>query len=132
MSPVWRTKLCRHIGPDAQWQLVLDGRDAGLFSKLVALGSGASVRMEGGIEEAVGLGQMADRYQVEVVQGAVEDELLRLLTVESCGSSGSGLVRVERASREIALQAFDAFAATAGFMEVGEDSARRCWGRCWR
>jgi len=123
---VWRAKLCGDIGSEARWQLALDGEEAGLFRKLVALGSGAAVRVEGGVGGLMGLGLMADRYQVEAVQGAVEEAVVRLLTVESCGgvlawSSGSGLVRVERASRELALRSFDDFARTAGFMEVGEE-----------
>jgi hypothetical protein len=74
---------------------------------------------------AVGL--MADRYQVEAVQGAVEDAVLKLMTVDSCGmllacSSGSGLVRVELASRELALREFDEFSKTAGFMALGEEA----------
>ena len=69
LSPVWRAKLCGDIGGEARWQLALDGGEAGLFSKLVALGSGAAVRMEGGVEEVMALGLMADRYQVEAVQG---------------------------------------------------------------
>ena len=85
LSPVWRAKLCGAIGGEARWQLALDRSEAGLFSKVVALGSGAAVTMEGGLEAAVGLGRMADRYQVEAVQGAVEDAVVRLLTVESCG-----------------------------------------------
>jgi hypothetical protein len=133
LSPVWRAKLCGDIGGEARWQLTLDGGETGLFRQLVALGSGAAVRIEGGLEGAMGLGLMADRYQVEAVQGALEEEVVRLLTVESCGgvmawSSGSGLVRVERASRELALRSFDEFPRTDGFMEVG----RRRWGRCWR
>ena len=105
----------------------MDGSEAGLFSKVVALGSGVAVTMEGGLEAAVGLGRMADRYQVEAVQGAVEDAVMRLLTVESCGRVlaygwGSGLVRVERACRELALREFDEFARTAGFMDVGEEA----------
>ena len=126
LSPVWRAKLCGDIGGEARWQLALDGGETGLFRKLVALGSGAAVTVEGGVEGLMGLGLMADRYQVEAVQGAVEEAVVRLLTVESCGgalawSSGSGLVRVERASREVALREFDDFARTAGFMEVGEE-----------
>ena len=55
---------------------------------MVVLGSGAAVSMEGGLEAAVELGRMADQYQVEAVQGAVEDVVVAvvLLTVESCGS----------------------------------------------
>jgi hypothetical protein len=52
-------------------------------------------------------------------------KLLRVLA----WSSGSGLARVERASRELALREFDDFARTA----VGPwRSGRRCWVRCWR
>ena len=111
-----------------KWELALDSGEAGLFSKLAALCSGAAtVTIEGGLEAAVGLGQMADRYQVEAVQAAVGDAVVRLLTVASCGrvvacGLGSGLVRVERASREVALREFDEFARTAGFMEVGEEA----------
>ena len=128
VEPVWRAKLCRAIGGEARWQLALDRSEAGLFSKVVALGSGASVTMEGGLEAAVGLGRMADRYQVEA--GAVEDAVVRLLTVASCGRVvacgwGCWLVRVEgasRLSRELALREFDEFAGTAGFMEVWEEA----------
>jgi hypothetical protein len=124
---VWRTKLCGDIGREARWQLVLDGSEAGLFSALLELGSGASVTVEGGPSEVAALWQMADRYQVEAVQPTLELAVVRLLTVESCGrvlelSSGSGAGRLERASREMALGAFDEFAATAGFMEVGEEA----------
>jgi hypothetical protein len=126
LSPVWRAKLCGFIGGDARWQLALDGGEAGPFRQLVALGSGASVTVEGGVGGVVALGLMADRYQVEAVQGAVEEAAVGLLTVESCGEvlarvSGSGLGRVEGASRELALQAFDQFTSTAGFMKVGEE-----------
>jgi hypothetical protein len=74
----------------------------------------------------MGLGLMADRYQVDVVQVVVEEAVMRLLTVESCGtmlalSTGSGLLRVEGASRELARREFDDFARTEGFMKVGDE-----------
>ena len=125
LSPVWRAKLCGDIWRGAR-QLALEAGDAGLFSKLLALGSGAAVKVEGGLGGLMALGLMADRYQVEAVQGAVEEAVVGLLTVEMCcgvlaWSSGSGLERVARASRELALREFDEFARTAGFMEVGEE-----------
>jgi hypothetical protein len=48
------------------------------------------------------------------------------LTVESCGrilttACGSGLVRLERASRKLVLREFDQFAKCAGFMNVSEE-----------
>ena len=126
LSPVWRAKLCGEMGGETRWQLALDGGEAFMFSKLIKLGSGESVTIEGGLGGVVALGLMADRYQVEAVQGAVEDAVVKLLTLENCGrfltwSSGSGLVRVERASRELALREFEQFSTTSGFMEIGEE-----------
>ena len=69
---------------------------------------------------------MADRYQVEVVQCSVEDAVLTLLTLETCGSIlvssfGSGLTRVQSESREFALRKFDDFSKSPGFMEIDEE-----------
>jgi hypothetical protein len=69
---------------------------------------------------------MADRYQLEAIQGEVEEAVMDRLTVESCGrilttACGSGLVRLERASRKLALREFDQFAECAGFMDVSEE-----------
>ena len=68
LSPVWRAKLCGDVGGESRLQLDLAGEEASAFKKLLALGSGAAVTMDGGVEELVALGRMADRYQVEVVQ----------------------------------------------------------------
>ena len=84
LSPVWRAKICGDVGGNTRWQLDLAGDDSYIFSKLVMLGCGTSVTMDGGVDEVVALGRMADLYQVEVAKCAVEDALLSLLTVESC------------------------------------------------
>ena len=128
LSPVWRAKLCGKVGADKRAQLHLDGDEFSAFSKVLALGCGASVLVTGELEELMALGRMADRYQIEMVQRAVEDAVLSShLTVENCGSilvssSGSGLVRLERASRELALREFDALARTEGFLELSEEN----------
>ena len=128
LSPVWRAKLCGDVGGESRRQLDLEGEEASAFKRLLALGSGAAVTRDGGVEELVALGRMADRYQVEVVQSAVEDAVVSgHLTVGSCGgilmsSFGSGLERVARASRELALREFDEFSKTAGFMALGEEA----------
>ncbi len=82
--------------------------------------------MERGLEDLIALGKFADQYQIEAIQGDVEEAVMDRLTVESCGpiltmAGGSGLVRLERASRELALREFDQFAASAGFMDVREE-----------
>ncbi len=69
--------------------LNMEGEDKSLFSKLVALGCGETVSigcgMDSPLEELIGLARVADRYQVEAVQGDVEEALMDRLTVDSCG-----------------------------------------------
>ena len=79
--------MLRH-GGDARWQLALDRGEAGLFSKLVALGSGAAVRVKGGLGEVMALGLMADRYQVGGCGGAADGGEVR---------RGAGVEQRERA-----------------------------------
>jgi hypothetical protein len=125
LSPVWRAKLCGEIGADKGKLLCLDEEDATLFTKVVALGNGATVTIGEGLEELIEIVRMVDRYQVEAIQDDMEDALLDRLTVEWCGRiltiSGSGLVRLEKASRELALREFDDFAECQGFMDVSEE-----------
>ncbi len=77
--------MCGDFGSESKRRLDLEGEEASAFKKLLVLGSGAAVTMDGGIDELVALGRMADRYQVEVVQNDVEDSVVSgHLTVESC------------------------------------------------
>ena len=106
--------------------LNMDEEDEPLFSKVVALGCGETVTLGEGLEELIGLVRIADRYQVEAIQSDVEEAVMDRLKIESCGSiltmaCGSGLVRLERASRKLALREFDQFAECAGFMDVSEE-----------
>jgi hypothetical protein len=84
------------------------------------------VTVDRGLQELIELVQMADRYQMEAIQGDLEEAVIDRLTVENCVSilvkaNGSGLVRLERASRELALREFYQFATCAGFMDVSEE-----------
>ena len=114
------------IGNEAARSLSLDESDESIFSKAVELGCGESITLEGGLADLIALGRFADQYQMEAIQGDVEEALMDRLAVESCGliltmAGGSGLVRLERASRELVLREFDQFAACAGFMDVSEE-----------
>ena len=82
---MWRAKLCGDIGGGARWQLALDGGEAGLFSKRVALGSGAAVKVEGGVGGVMALGLMADRYQVEAAQAALGGAVVGQLMADADG-----------------------------------------------
>ena len=125
LSPVWRAKLCCGIGAEVcRHTLSLDAEDMLLFPKVVELAIGAAVSV-GGLGELIGMVRMSDRYQVEAIQGALEEAVLSRLTVETCGgilamSSGSGLERLEKASRELALRKFDLFAECSEFTDLGE------------
>ena len=126
LSPVWRARLCGGVGANEGQVLNMEGEKETLFTKVVALGCGRSVLMGSGLEELSELARMADRYQVEAVQGDVEQALMDQLSVESSGriltiASGSGLVRLQTASREMALREFDQFVECAGFMDVSEE-----------
>ena len=128
LSPVWQAKLCGDLGSVARWKLNLDGDDPCMFSHLLALSCGKSIRLDGH-GAMFALGRMSNQYQVESVQCAVEDTLVKLLEVENCGrflewSYRSGLLTVERASRALALREFDTFVETPAFMELGEDMLR--------
>ena len=126
LSPVWRAKLCGEFGNTSTQILKLEEKDETVFSQILALGCGDMVRVVGGLQAIVGLGMMADRYQVETVQDAIEHAVLSQLTVETCASilsmgCESGLERLECAGRALALSDFDAFALSAGFIELSEE-----------
>jgi hypothetical protein len=126
LSPVWRAKLCGDIGEKPRQNLNLEGEDETVFSQLLELGCGNTVQVVGGLQALLELGKMADRFQVETVQNTVEHAILSRLTVESCASvmsltCESGLERLQCASRALALREFDAFASSAGFVELGEE-----------
>ena len=98
--------------------IIVEEEDEFLFWKVVALGCGETVSVGSGLDELIGLALMADRYQVEAIQGEVEEAVMDRLTVEGCGrilttACESGLVRLERASRKLALREFDQFAECA-------------------
>ena len=133
LSPVWRAKLCGEFGTDKRWALDMGEEDASIFLQAVALGCGKTVVVAKGLEGLIEILEVADRSQVEAIQGEVEEAVMDRLTVEGCGrilmtACGSGLVRLERASRKLALREFDQFAECAGFMDVSEED----WGELER
>jgi hypothetical protein len=146
VSPVWRTNLCGELGTDKPWALDMSEEDASVFLQVVALGCGKTVVVAKGLDSLEGLIEilgMADRYQVKAILGDLEEAVMDRLTVQGCWLiltmvCGSGLVRLERASRKLALREFDQFAECVGFMGVSESLAvgggagiaagRRCAG----
>ena len=73
LSPVWRAKLCGEIGASEGRVLMMDADEETLFWKVVALGCGESVTVGEGLDELIGLARMADLYQMEAIQGDLEE-----------------------------------------------------------
>ena len=135
LSPVWLVALseerfgCGHLGAAAlsrsSSRLELEPDDEAAFDALVELGCGAAVDVANGLEGLVDLGRVADKYGLEGVLAAVEEHALARLTLETCGellmaSGAAGMRRVEERSRAMALDAFEAFSRTDGFLRLGE------------
>jgi hypothetical protein len=107
--------------------VILDKEDEILFSQVVALGCGETIRIGSEMDDLIGLVRFVDRYQVEAIQDDLERAVMDRLTVESCRrilmtACGSGLVQLERACQKLALLEFDQFAECAGFMDVSEEA----------
>ena len=128
-SPVWKAKLCH---PD--WKggvekpsLILEPNARGSLECVLALFCGCEVAVTAGFSELIDIGQFADSYGIENVSHAVQDEILRQLTVQNCAevmlkAAGRGLDPVEHACRSLALSDFERFARSEGFMHMGEEA----------
>jgi hypothetical protein len=104
-------------------RLDLGGIDAAHFASIVDLGCGKSITIPGGIPDAMRIATAADRFQMDLVCEAIEDEILKTLTLDSCadlltGAIACGLPRIEKSARLLALDRFEAFAATPGFLAL--------------
>ncbi len=66
LSPVWRAKLSGAFGKARH--LDLEVEDEPYFASALALGCGAAVALEGGMEALLALALMADKYQVSFTQ----------------------------------------------------------------
>jgi hypothetical protein len=127
LSPVWRAKLCGSFADSSNGRLELQADEEATFQQLLHLGIGATATISGGLRGLVVVAMMADRYRMEAVLEAVEAELLRRLTVETCAEmlvtgAVSGLARVELESRRLALRRFEELSRTDGFLRLGEDT----------
>ena len=123
LSSIWRGQLAQQADPARRRCLELDADEADAFHMVFDLGSGLPVHVPDGLDGLLRLGRVASRHGVWAVLAAIEDELLRLLTMDTCGEilSGAiagGLHRVEVESRRLALDDFQAFAVTDGFMAL--------------
>ena len=98
------------------------------FDTLVRLGCGLAAAVPAEAGDLLQLAAVAQRFKMEGVGAALEGELIqRHLRVETCGrlleqARRCGTPAVASAARSMALERFDAVAATGGFLELGEDA----------
>ena len=76
------------------------------------------------------LASVADRFQITEVVCAVEETLLLQLCVVKCGellmwSGRCGMQRLEAEALKMAVERFEEFATTAGFMQMGGEALGR-------
>ena len=96
---------------------------------VVTLGCGGGQVMMRGLDDLLEVGRVADKYQVDDVKPAVEEEAARHLKLETCtklltASESSGLRELEGACRRMALAQFEELTKTEGFMGMGEEMLR--------
>ena len=79
------------------------------------------------ISDMLQLGTVADRFQVTEVAVALEETVIRELSVEDCAevlawSGRIGLRQAEWASHQLAVDRFEEVVATASFVKIDEDA----------
>jgi hypothetical protein len=127
LSDVWERELRGDFAPIAGKRVVLHDVTPAAFSKLLSLACGAPSTPVSGLPELVDLAFLADRFALDPIRAALEAEAVRRLTldaaaglVETLSAIDSGLTALPRAAADLACSRFEAFAATEGFLALGE------------
>lgn len=69
--------ICGKFLESVTKRLDLGGIDAAQFNKITDLGCGIPITVLGGMREVMGIGRAADRFQMDLVCEAIENEILR-------------------------------------------------------
>ena len=131
ISPVFRTMVCGSFKERAEKRLEIKDEDERALRLAIDLACGR----EGGVQvvdlrEMAGLGAFADRYGMVEVAAAVEEAMVRSVTVETCGevlccsgagASGMQLPRAVSSARALALERFGDLSRSPGFVDLDED-----------
>ena len=103
----------------------LEDVDVGVFEEVLDMWCGKEGREDKQLHDAIETASVADRLQMVEVVAALEDTIVREMTVGTCaealmGGRRVGLTRVEAAAWEMAVVRFEEVSGTAGFMELDE------------
>ena len=100
--------------------------DPAIFAKILDLATGVDVQLNGGMEELLALGIMADRFLIDPIRLAVERKAMTLMSPDSCMrvmclTHGTGMLLLAAAAREWALHNFDDSAASPSLLDLPAD-----------
>ena len=96
------------------------------FSQVIDLWCGKDeVREDIELDRMMLLASLAERFEIQDVVDALEDDVIELLDIDNCAellrrSREMGLIRIEGAARKLALDCFESLADTEGFMGLDE------------
>ena len=127
LSPVWRATLCGDFEEGSTQSLLFDEDEAQFIPILLDLCCGTAIHWNQDLTLLIHMCKIADRYQIEPVQNALEDIVVNNLTAENCGSVwmeilGSGLKLVESGCRQTAAKQFQDFCRSPlGLFAINED-----------
>ena len=128
LSPYFHRMICGSFREGAHKQLELTDVSLKTFECLLELACTSSCEVAS-LSALVELARLADLYQMSEVRNALEQEAICCLTVDSVSelldaSYESGLADLEAASLTLALERFEAVAATEGFLRMGVSAMR--------
>jgi hypothetical protein len=119
--------LCGSFSESKEKKLRVSDLQIRTFVKTLDIwcGRGGSKEME--LCEVQQLASVADRFQITEVLSALEESVMKQLSVEGCGevlmwSGGFGMRRLEADALNMATWRFEEFVRTAGFMRLGEEA----------
>ncbi len=128
-SPVLHKMICGGFSEGTAKRLEFHDVDASAFSAVFHLNLGSGAESHVGLDGAMALYSVADRFQMCEAADAIEDAVIAHLTVDTCADvlawSGAlacgGAARVAAAARGVALAHFEALSRTAGFARIEEE-----------
>ncbi len=111
-------------------RVALEDVDGRVFGDVLDLWCGKEVRGDKELADVMEMASVADRLQMAEVLAALEDAIMGEIRVGTCaevleGSRRLGLRRAEEAAWGMAAGKFEEVSATAGFMELDEETIGR-------
>ena len=125
-SPVLHKMICGSFAESSGSQIEFKDVNGTVFDKTFHLWCGNEIREVQNVHELLMLGSVADRFQMTEVISAVEDTIMRQLSVDVCcevlnWGGGGWLEGVKVAARKLAVERFEEVAATDGFLRMSEE-----------